>query len=58
MSRLLTDSMRKIGQASCNLSTDQVSVNGGWCSQISGSNSSKHYFDLGLAKALSKILTG
>ena len=58
LSKLMTNSMRKIGQMSCNFSTNQVSENGGWCSQISGSNSSQHYFDASLAEEIGRFLTG
>ena len=40
MSMLLQNAMRNIGQLSCNLSKIDVSINGGWCSKISGTISS------------------
>ena len=57
MSILLNDAMKKIGQMSCNLSTNQISDNGGWCSQISGPNSTEHVFDTRLAVELSRFLS-
>ena len=36
MSKLLNEAMQNIGQLSCNISSIEVSQNGGWCSKISG----------------------
>ena len=58
MSRLLNEAMNKVGQLSCLLSPDEVSDNGGFCSKISGKNSSEHLTDTYLAKALSNFLLG
>jgi hypothetical protein len=57
-SKLLNGAMKKIGQMSCKYSTNQVSTNGGWCSQISGANSSSHVFDSSFAKGISQFLAG
>lgn len=57
-SKLLNDAMKKVGQMSCKSSTNQVSTNGGWCSQISGSNSTSHVFDSSFAKGISQLLAG
>ena len=58
LSILLNQASKKIGQLSCQLSTNEVSDNGGWCSKISGKNSSQHLTDSPLSKALSKFLVG
>lgn len=58
MSRLLTNTMKKLGQLSCNVTVDQVSQNGGWCANISGPDSIIHYFDAGFARELGQILSG
>ena len=58
LSLLLNQASNKIGKLSCKLSNDNVSENGGWCSKISGKNSSHHATDVPLAKALSKYLKG
>ena len=58
MSRLLNEAMNKVGKLSCQLTQDEVSGNGGWCSKISGKNSSEHMTDTHLAKALSNFLLG
>jgi len=58
MSILLNEAMNRIGQLSCEISKIEVSQNGGWCSKISGKNSSQHMTDQSLAKHLSKFLTG
>ncbi len=57
LSLLLNQVMNKIGKLSCKLS-DDVSERGGWCSQISGKNSTQHITDVKLAIALSKYLSG
>jgi len=44
------------GQLECEKSSNEVSKSGGWCSKISGRNSSQHLFDTQLAKALSSFL--
>ena len=56
LSKLLTKSAQRFGQLSCKV--NEVSSNGGWCSKISGKNSSHHVTDTGLAKALSDYLVG
>ena len=58
LSNLLRRSSQKVGQLSCQLNNDDVSANGGWCSKISGRNSSQHMTDTYLAKMLSKFLSG
>ena len=58
MSKILTESMRKIGRNSCKYSSNKVSTNGGWCAEISGENSSQHYFDPSLAQRLALFLAG
>ena len=58
MSRLLNEAMNKVGQLSCQLSKNEVSDNGGWCSKISGKDSPQHMTDVPLSKALSKFLSG
>lgn len=60
MSKLLNNAMQKIGRMSCIQSANQtkVSLNGGWCSQISHRNSSKHRTDIRLAHELSRFLIG
>jgi hypothetical protein len=58
LSTLLNQASNKIGQLSCQLSKNEVSDNGGWCSKISGKNSSQHMTDISLSKALSKFLVG
>jgi len=57
LSLLLNQASNKIGRLSCQLS-DDVSENGGWCSKISGKNSSQHATDFALAKELSNYLKG
>ena len=58
LSVLLNQASNKIGQLSCQLSANEVSDSGGWCSKISGKNSSEHMTDKKLSKALSKFLVG
>ena len=55
LSLLLNQASNQIGKLSCKLS-DDVSEKGGWCSKISGKNSSQHATDLPLSKALSTFL--
>ena len=57
LSLLLNQASNKIGKLSCQLN-DDVSERGGWCSKISGKNSTQHRTDVKLAIALSKYLTG
>ncbi|CAF0911429.1 unnamed protein product [Brachionus calyciflorus] len=57
LSKLLTKSAQKIGQLSCKIK-EGVSENGGWCSTISGKNSSQHVTDRELAKEISTFLSG
>jgi hypothetical protein len=58
LSRRLTDSMKRIGQLTCEKSSKDVSTNGGWCSKISGANSTQHITDKRLATTLSNFLKG
>jgi hypothetical protein len=58
MSKLLNQAMHRVGRLSCEISQDQVSQNGGWCSKISGRNSSQHLTDTYLAQELSTLLRG
>lgn len=58
MSRLLKDTAKRVGRLTCESSQNQVSANGGWCSKLSGRNSSQHYFDQHLALKLSEFLAG
>ncbi|RMZ96335.1 SAM dependent methyltransferase [Brachionus plicatilis] len=58
LSLLLTENAKKLGQLSCQLNKNEVSDNGGWCSKISGKNSSQHKTDSKMAKYLSKFLSG
>lgn len=58
LSLLLTQIVRKLGQESCNLSSIDVSVNGGWCANISGKNSTEHVFDADLAVDIGVFLAG
>ena len=60
MSLLLQNKLRDLGQMSCSLldNKSEVSVNGGWCSIISGKNSSRHITDERLLRYLSKFLAG
>lgn len=58
ISFLLQKKMQELGQMSCFLSAKQVSLNGGWCSEISGRNSTQHQTDQALLKYLSKFLKG
>ena len=55
LSLLLNQASNQIGKLSCKLN-DDVSERGGWCSKISGKNSSQHVSDVPLANALSKYL--
>lgn len=57
-SKLLNDAMKKVGQMSCKNSSNQVSTNGGWCSQISGLNSTFHIFDSSFAEGIGQLLVG
>ena len=59
MSRLLTNSMRILGQLSCKVSVNQVSNRGGWCANMTGPNSTvMYYFDGGFARVLGQVLYG
>jgi tryptophanyl-tRNA synthetase len=58
MSILLNEAMNRVGQLSCDISKIDVSQNGGWCSKISGNNSSQHLTDEYLARYMSKFLKG
>lgn len=55
LSKSLTELAKKYGQLSCSIN-GEVSLNGGWCSHLSGKNSSEHITDLELAKELSIYL--
>ena len=58
MSIILKNKMRELGQLSCNVSANEVSVNGGWCRKISGGNSPQHVTDEKLVSYLSNFLKG
>lgn len=58
LSKKLTNAMKRIGQLTCDKSSKDVSESGGWCSNLSGANSTKHYTDNILAITLSKFLKG
>jgi hypothetical protein len=58
LSRRLTNSMKRIGQLTCENSSKEVSINGGWCSKISGTNSIQHVTDKILVITLSNFLKG
>lgn len=55
LSKRLTQMAKNLGQLSCNI-TEKVSINGGWCSPLSGKNSSEHVTDVEIAKELSFFL--
>ena len=55
LSRKLNEAQKKIGRLSCEISKNEVSAHGGWCSTISGKNSSFHKTDISLAKELSSF---
>lgn len=55
LSKNLTELAKKYGQLSCDKNR-QVSLNGGWCSRLSGKNSTEHITDIELAKELSFYL--
>ncbi|RNA36869.1 SAM dependent methyltransferase [Brachionus plicatilis] len=55
LSKKLTHMAKKYGQLSCSLDK-KVSLNGGWCSELSGKNSSEHITDVEIAKELSFYL--
>ena len=57
LSEKLQKKSQKLGQLECEInSKDQVSNSGGWCSKISGLNSSEHATDKNLAIELSNFL--
>ena len=56
LSLKLKNSIQKLGQLNCEKNKNDVSPNGGWCSSISGRNSSQHLTDFKFAKALSEFL--
>jgi len=56
LSLKLNKAYQKIGRLNCKINQNQVSDSGGWCSSISGRNSSKHMTDDSFAKALSDFL--
>ena len=60
LSLLLTQAVNRIGKLSCQLNEkkDDVSLNGGWCSKISGKDSQLHMTDNNLAKKISQYLKG
>lgn len=58
LSKLLTKTVQILGKISCNITSNQVSVNGGWCATISSKNSTLHLFDDALAQELSIFLAG
>jgi hypothetical protein len=56
LSLKLNQAYQKIGRLNCQINKNEVSDNGGWCSSISGRNSSRHGTDDNFAKALSDFL--
>lgn len=56
LSSRLNTAMKTIGQLNCNISKEEVSDNGGWCSRLSGRNSPLHLTDQSLASAISDFL--
>ena len=58
LSFVLKNSMQSIGQLSCQLSTNQVSMNGGWCSKISSEKSKQHMTDKKLVIFFSNFFKG
>lgn len=58
LSRILNDAMKQIGRLTCQLSKNGVSMNGGWCSKLSGRDSNQHVADVKLARELSRFLSG
>ena len=60
LSKLLTQAVNQVGKLSCQLNnkSDGVSLNGGWCSNISGKSSHLHLTDTSLAIKISKYLKG
>ena len=60
LSLLLTQAVNQVGKLSCKLNEkkDDVSLNGGWCSKISGKDSQLHMTDNNLAKKISQYLKG
>ena len=55
-SKKLHKTLQIKGQLECEKSLNDVSNSGGWCSKISGLNSSQHMIDNGLAIELSSFL--
>ena len=55
-SKKLHKTLQIKGQLECEKSLNDVSNSGGWCSKISGLNSSQHMIDYGLAIELSSFL--
>jgi len=58
LSKILNKKVKELGQLSCTISQNEVSVNGGWCSKISGANSSQHLTDDNLVSYLNKFFKG
>jgi hypothetical protein len=56
MSLLLQEAMLRVGRMSCVNATNDVSRNGGWCSNLSGRDSAIHLTDHNLAAAISSFL--
>jgi hypothetical protein len=56
LSLKLNQAYQKIGRLNCQINKNEVSDNGGYCSSISGRNSSGHRTDDNFAKALSDFL--
>lgn len=58
LSETLKNKMQQLGQLSCEIAKDDTSVNGGWCSRISGTGGGQHVTDAKLIPYLSKFLKG
>ena len=56
LSKLLRDAKQKIGQLNCE--QGKRAESGGWCSSISGANSTEHLTDESMVVYLSKFLKG
>lgn len=56
LSELLKDAQQKIGQLNCVQGSKADS--GGWCSSISGANSTEHLTDTAIVRYLSDLLKG
>ena len=58
LSKILQEKLQQLGQLSCEIAKDETSVNGGWCSKISGADSDQHRTDEKLVQFLTKFLKG